>query len=215
MKRVFLALGALALGGIVAAGILIASEPAAPRDVPAGAAEGPVPPGVVGQALDDCTAGATDAGIASMDSVVARLPDASDALVARGLCHWTRWSETDDPADAERAHRDLSAAINAVEAGRDRAQATPLDRMYAHRAFVANAVDNAWTRTLTDLDRAVALAPRDPTHVLDRAVVRSTVGDTAAAVADLRRFLAVADSADTERRSVVEEMLADLGAGDV
>lgn len=161
-------------------------------------------------AFAECLAGEADAGIATLDTLLAQSSAFADALVARGLCHWARWDETADEADARQAYEDLSAAIEAVEGDRDGAQSTPLDQMYSHRAFIARALDDDWARTIEDLDEAVGLAPRNPTHVLDRGVVRSYAGDTTGARADLQRFLVIADSADVERQRVVESMLETL-----
>ncbi|MDT7857438.1 tetratricopeptide repeat protein [Rubrivirga sp. S365] len=181
------------------------AEPAAE-----GGSGGPVAAATVAAALDTCRAGAADAGIAALDTAIARVPGSVDALATRGLCYWTRSAEGTDPdADAERAYADLTAAIDAAEGGA--AHATPLDRLYGHRAFVAQARDGAgWAETLADLDAAVRLAPRDPRHTLDRGVVRLSAGDTAAARVDLARFLVLADSADAARREFVEAMLDDL-----
>ena len=197
------------VGGAVLA-LAACDEP--DRTTPGGAGRpgGAVAAETVAAALDSCRAGAADAGLAVLDTALARVPGAVDALTTRGLCYWTRSATGDDPdADAARAYDDLTAAIEAARAGA--AHATPLDRIYSHRAFAAQARDGAgWGGTLADLDEAVRLAPRDPTHTLDRGVARLAAGDTAAARLDLARFLVLADSADTARRGVVEDMLDDL-----
>ena len=164
----------------------------------------------VAAALDSCRAGAPDAGIAMLDTAIARVPRSVDGLTTRGLCYWTRSATGDAPdADAALAYDDLTAAIDAARAGAE--HATPLDRIYSHRAFVAQARGGAgWDATLADLDEAVRLAPRDPTHTLDRGVARLAAGDSAAARLDLRRFLVLADSADVARREFVGTMLDDL-----
>ncbi len=190
--------------GVVGIGVaLVGAGCATPPEPPA------VPVEVVGvrAALDECTRGDLGAGLASLDATLAQTPAAPDALVARGLCRWRRWGETDDPDDARGAHRDLSDAIGAVERGA--AAGTPLDRIYSHRAFVAQALDGAWDRAPADLDRAVEVAPGETGHVLDRGVARAYAGDTAAARRDLRRFLA-ADSADAGRQRVARALLEDL-----
>ena len=191
-------------GGVALAFALAACTSQAPAG---GGAGGPVAVQTVDAALDSCRAGAPDAGIAALDTAIARVPRSVDALTTRGLCYWTRSATADDPdADAALAYDDLSAAIDAAEAGAD--HATPLDRIYAHRAFVARATGGAgWDRTLGDLDAAVRLAPRDPMHTLDRGVARLAAGDTAAARLDLERFLVLADSSDTARRDLVEAMI--------
>ena len=191
-------------GGVALVLVVAACASEAPAG---GGAAGPVSVETVGAALDSCRAGAPDAGIAALDTAIARVPRSVDALTTRGLCYWTR-SATGDASDADAAlaYDDLSAAIDVAEAGAD--HATPLDRIYAHRAFVARAADGAgWDRTLGDLDEAVRLAPRDPTHTLDRGVARLAAGDTAAARLDLERFLVLADPDDTARRDLVEAMI--------
>lgn len=187
----------------------------APEAGPAAVASAPVDLAAVEAAFDRCLEGETEAGIARLDSVLARSPAAPDALVSRGLCRWAQWDETDDLDDARAAYADLSAAIEAVEGGA-RAH-TALDQIYSHRAFVAQALDEGWVRTLEDLGRAVELDPDEPRHVLDRGVVHAYAGDTTAARADLRQSLALADSAgddDPQRRRVVEALLDELGDDD-
>lgn len=194
---------ALALGAAVAWGAAGCTEPPEPPE--------PLPPAELASveaASDECLRGDLDAGLASLDAVVSDTPRAPDARVARGLCRWQRWSQTDDPDDAQGAYDDLSDAIDAVEDGA--AARTPLDQIYSHRAFVAQALDGGWTRTLEDLDRAARLAPGDPGHILDRGVAHAYAGDTAAARRDLRQFLAT-DSVDAGRQRVVEALLDDLG----
>ncbi len=195
-------LAALAAGGCGADTPAPATGPPSPLDVAA-----------VRDGLERCLDGDADTGVARLDSVLDRSPGAPDALVARGLCRWARWDDGGDGDDARLAYEDLSAAIEAVEAGTP-ARGTPLDEIYSRRAFVAQALDGAWVRTIEDLDRAVALAPDQPRHVLDRGVVRSYAGDSAAARRDLRQYLALADSAgtpDPSRQAVVERLLEDLG----
>ena len=200
------------LAGAVPGGLAVALGAAAVWAA-AGCAEPPepLPPAELASveaASDECLRGDLAAGLASLDAVVARTPRAPDALVARGLCRWQRWSETDDADDVEGAYGDLSDAIAAVEDGA--ASGTPLDRIYSHRAFVAQALDGDWARTIQDLDRAAQLAPGNPVHVLDRGVVHAYAGDTAAARRDLGRYLAT-DSVDADRQRVVEALLDDLG----
>ncbi|PAP77652.1 tetratricopeptide repeat protein [Rubrivirga marina] len=174
--------------------------------------------GAVQASFDQCLAGDVTDGVARLDSVLAASPGAPDALVARGLCRWAGWDDDGgDPEQVRAAYTDLTAAIEAVERGGE-ARGTPLADIYSHRAFVAQALDDGWVRTLEDLDRAVALAPEEPRHVLDRGVVHSYAGDSVAARRDLRQYLALADSAEARdreppssaQRSVVESLLADL-----
>ena len=204
---------AVALGAAVGACGDRQPETAEPAGGPATSSPsgGTVSAEVTGRALDACADGDADGGIAALDSALALAPGAADARVARGLCLWTRWGDSGDDADAQRAYDDLSAAIDAVEDDPSAERATPLDQMYAHRAFVANALDGDWRRTLEDLGRAVEIAPDDPTHVLDRGVVRSYAGAPDAARADWQRFLALADPEDS-RRAVVEELIDGLDA---
>ena len=172
-------------------------------DAPVVVPDGPVD---VGAAFRDCVQGDLDAGLAGLDAAVRAAPGDPDALVARGLCRWRRSAASGD-GDARGAYRDLSDAIDAVEAGA--ASRTPLDQVYSHRAYVAQTLDGGWTRTLEDLDHAVRLAPRRPGHVLDRGVAHAYAGDTLAARRDLERYLA-ADSLDDSRRRVAQAMLDDL-----
>ncbi len=195
-------LAALAAGGCGPDTPAPEAGPASPLDLAA-----------VESAFDRCLADDTEAGVARLDSVLDRSPGAPDALAARGLCRWARWGDRGDLDDVRRAHADLTAAIEAVEAGTP-ARGTSLGALYSHRAFVAQALDDGWVRTLEDLDRAVALDPAEPRHVLDRGVVRSYAGDSAAARRDLRQYLVLADSAgslDPPREAVVERLLNDLG----
>ncbi|WP_420457321.1 hypothetical protein [Rubrivirga sp.] len=194
-------LAALAAGGC---------GPDAPAPPPDGA---PLDVAAVRDGLDRCLDGDADAGVARLDSVLDRSPGAPDALVARGLCRWARWDDAGDVDDVRLAYADLSAAIEAVEGGTP-ARGTPLDEIYSRRAFVAQALDGGWVRTIEDLDRAAALAPGEPRHVLDRGVVRSYAGDSVGARRDLRQYLALVDSfgtPDPSRQVVVERLLEDLG----
>lgn len=190
------------------------SEPAAGVASGASAVSGPIELAAVEAAFSTCLDGDPAAGLTRLDSLMARAPSDPDGRVARGLCRWALWDETADEEDARGAYADLSAAIEAVEGGAA-ARGTPLDQIYAHRAFVARAVgDGGWVRTVEDLGRAVELAPGTPQHRLDRGVVHVYAGDTLAARRDLRQYLALTDStapADPERRSVVEALLIDLG----
>ena len=184
--------------------------PDAPQAPPRPA--GPVDFAAVEAAFGRCLEADVEAGVAGLDSVLAASPGAPDALVARGLCRWALWDETGAEADARAAYQDLSAAIEAVEGGAP-ARGTPLDQIYSHRAFVAQALDGGWARTLEDLDAAVRLDPDEPRHVLDRGVVRSYAGDTLEAHRDLERYLALSDSGaaeDPQRRRVVEALLEEL-----
>ena len=195
------------LTALVAAAVTALAACAEPPGQPGGAgAGGAVSLETVAAALDTCRAGDPDAGIAALDEALARSPGSVDALATRGLCYWTRSATTGGDPDAEAAHADLTAAIDAARDGAE--HATPLDRLYAHRAFAARARDGAgWDETLADLDEAVRLAPRDPAHTLDRGVARLAAGDTAAGRRDLARFLVLADSAEVAKRELVEAMM--------
>ncbi len=182
------------------------------RDEPPTPAGGPISPETVHAALQTCIGGDPGAGIAVLDSALARAPGSVDALVTRGLCYWTRADALGGEADARRAYDDLSAAIDGYDDGPGGPPTTPLDQIYSHRAFAARLVHpDDWRPTLRDLNRAADLAPRNPLHVLDRGVVHRALDDTTAARADFRRFLALADSSDAVRRRMVEQMLAELG----
>lgn len=163
----------------------------------------------VSDAFDECVRGDIEVGLAGLDAVIDQSPRDPDALVARGLCRWARWSTSGQESDARDAYRDLSDAIDAVDDG---AQAgTPLDQIYSHRAFVAQSLDQAWVRAIEDLDRAVEIAPREPSHVLDRGVARAYAGDTTAARADLDRFLTlVGDTLLPNQKRVARALLDDL-----
>ena len=198
------ALARLAAALVGGTGVCLAGAGCAPPEPPAAPAEVMS----VRAAYDECARGDLEAGLASLDATLAQTAGDPDALVARGLCRWRRWSETDDRGDAQGAYGDLSDAIDAVEGGAR--SGTPLDQIYSHRAFVAQALDGAWDRALADLGHAVELAPGEPGHVLDRGVAHAYAGDTAAARLDLRRVLAT-DSVDADRQRVVEALLEDLG----
>ena len=161
------------------------------------------------EAFAACQEGDLEDGIGVLDAHVRQDEGAADPLVLRGLCHWTRWDQTGDESDAERAYRDLSDAIAILEDGGE--ADAPLDRVYSYRAFVANALDGEWERTVEDLGRAVELAPDNATHVMDYGVARSYAGDTVGARRELERFLALtSDSADAQRRDLAESLLVDL-----
>lgn len=207
-----LLLAAVALGGC---GDTPDAPPPETAPVPA---VWPVDLRAVEVAFEQCLAGDVASGVARLDSVLAASPGDPDALASRGLCRWTGWGDDGDIEDVRAAYTDLSAAIDAVEGGAS-SRGLSLDALYSHRAFVARALDDGWVRALEDLDRAVALSPEDPQHVLDRGVALSYTGDSVAARRDLRQYLALADSAearddfdaDPARRSVVESLLDDLG----
>ena len=152
-----------------------------------------------------CLDGDPEAGLASLDVAVDAAPGDPDALVARGLCRWRLSAASGDGAGG--AYDDLTDAAEAVQAGAP--SQTPLDEIYGHRAYVAQAVDGDWTRALADLDRAVRAAPGRTVHVLDRGVAHALAGDTLAARRDLRRFVAI-DTLDESRRRAAEAMLEDL-----
>ena len=162
----------------------------------------------VAEAFERCVAGEHDAALATLDALLTEDPDDPDARVARGLCRWAVWGDSEETDDARAAYQDLTEAVEAVEGGRP--SGTALDQILSHRAFVARALDGGWVRTLEDLDRAVALDPDDPTHVIDRAVVRTRTDDAPGARADLRRFLALTDTVDDERRAVARALLDGL-----
>ncbi len=162
----------------------------------------------VADAFDECRVGDLQQGLRQLDAIVDQSPDDPDALVARGLCRWSWSSTTEDDGDLRGAYQDLSDAIRAVDGGAE--SATSLDQIYSRRAYVAQALDGAWVRALEDLDHAVALAPDDAGLFLDRAVARASAGQTAAARADLRRFVALPDTVLPDRQRVAEAMLDDL-----
>ena len=179
--------------------------PEAPPEAEA-APDGPL--AEVADAFDECRAGDLQRGLRQLDAVVRQSPRDPDALVARGLCRWSWSSTTGDDDDLRGAYQDLSDAIEAVDGGAE--SATPLDQIYSRRAYVAQALDGAWVRALEDLDHAVALAPGDAGLFLDRAVARRSAGRTAAARADLRRFVALPDTVLPDRQRVAEALLDDL-----
>ena len=176
---------------------------------PAPAASVPsVPLAEVSGAFDECVIGNLDAGLEQLDGILDRSPEDSDALVARGLCRWSLWSTSGDDDDVRGAYADLSDALRAAGDGAQPDAA--LAQIYVHRAYVAQSLDGAWVRALEDLDRAVALAPGHPGHVLDRAVARVSAGRVDAARADLRRIVALPDTVLPDRQRVAEAMLDDL-----
>lgn len=190
--------------------LLGAAGCAPPEGGRAGSADGgPVSAEALDDALETCLDGDPEVALARLDSAVARAPASVDALTTRGLCRWTRFAADSAAADAEAAYADFTAALDAADHDGD--AVTPVDRVYSHRAFVARALGDGWDATIADLTAAIEAAPDRPLHLLDRAVAYRAAGDTAAARADLRRFLALADSADEVRRDMVAEMLADLG----
>jgi tetratricopeptide (TPR) repeat protein len=167
-------------------------------------------PEAVQLALNDCTSGDPTRGIAALDSLLAGDPDAADALASRGICYWTRFSADSARADIRAAHADLSKAIDLAESSGGTAGTMSLDRLYSHRAFVAVARDpDSWSETIADLDKAAALNPAFPTHVLDRGMARLMSGDTTAARVDFEAFLTVA-ATDTARADRVRAMLGQL-----
>lgn len=178
---------------------------------PAGGAAA-VEAGSMDEAFARCTGGDLEDGIAALDATVRETDGAPDPLVLRGLCYWTRWDQSGDASDAEQAYSDLSSAITAIEDGASAAM--PLDRVYSHRAFVAQALDGGWERTVEDLGRATELAPDNATHAIDYGVARALVQDTAGARREFRRFLSLTDdSTDAERRDLAESLLDDLEDG--
>lgn len=198
--------------GAALALVLLGAAGCAPEAGGAGAGgpSGPVSAEALDAALQACVDGDPEAGIARLDSVLGRAPASVDALTVRGLCRWTRYAADPAGADAEAAYDDLTSAIEAAEDRRDTAFATPLDRIYSHRAFVARARGDGWDATVADLSAALRVSPGNPTHLLDRGVAHRFAGDTAAARADLRQFLVVADSADEVHRDMVAEMLDEM-----
>lgn len=195
----------LLLGVLTAAAGCRAGGPGAPPDPGDAAAIA-----VVEQALNGCLGGDAPASIARLDTLLAARPGDVDALATRGMCHRVRFAADSSRADAEQAMDDLTAAIERLAGGGASAGYT-LDRLYAHRAYVHEALDRGvWTEVVADLERAVAAAPDEPTHRLDLGVAKSLAGDTTAAIADLRRFLAMAPT-DSARGPVVRRHLAALG----
>ena len=181
-----------------------------------GAADAPPDPGdraalaIVQETLMGCLGGDASAAIARLDTLLSARPDDIDALATRGMCHRVRFAADSSRGDAEQARDDLSAAIERL-AGGGTSGLYSLDRLYSHRAYVHEALDRgAWAGVVDDLERAAAAAPDEPTHRLDLGIARSLAGDTAAAVADLRRFLEMAPT-DSARGPVVRRHLAALG----
>lgn len=163
----------------------------------------------VSDAFDECVHGDIETGLADLSAVLDQSPRDPDALVARGLCRWARWGDSGDESDARDAYRDLSDAIEAVDSGAR--PGTPLGQIYSHRAFVAHSLDQAWVRAIEDLDRAVEIAPGQPTHVLDRGVAHLYAGNTTAARADLGRFLVLTeDTTLVQEKRVVQALLDGL-----
>lgn len=164
------------------------------------------------EAMAACSGGRPDAGLAVLDRALADAAPSPDAYAVRGLCRWTRFAADSARADIEGAYADLTASIEAERDPRGD-DAIPLDRAYSHRAFVTLARDPAaYGAALADLEAASRAAPQAPDHVLDRGVIQTMRGDTAAAVAAFRDALALADSADTRRQALARRMLADLDA---
>lgn len=180
-----------------------------------GGASGGVPGATIAMedvdaALQECVRGDPAVGVATLDSLLGRVPTSVDALTTRGLCRWTLYAADSAEADAEGAYDDFTSALDAANEGRDDAYITPLDRIYSHRAFVARARGDGWDATIADLSLAIEAAPDNPMHRLDRGVAYRFAGDTTAARADLQRYLVLADSTDTARLDMVEEMLTEL-----
>ncbi|MEM1117597.1 MAG: tetratricopeptide repeat protein [Bacteroidota bacterium] len=175
-------------------------------------AGGTVSVAAIEAALQACMGGDTEAGIATLDSMLARVPASVDALTTRGLCHWTLYAADSAGADAEAAHADFTAALDAAAEADDGAFATPLDRIYSHRAFVSRARGDDWSATIADLTAAIEAAPDNPVHRLDRGVAHRYAGAPEAARTDLETYLSMVDSADTARRDMVVEMLGELDA---
>ena len=85
---------------------------------------------------------------------------------------------------------------------------TGLGQIYNRRAFVVQSLrPDDWPGALADFDRAVAAAARNSAYVLDRGVARALSGDTSAARADLRKFVAMVP-ADSGRADDLRALLA-------
>ncbi|MEM0964401.1 MAG: tetratricopeptide repeat protein [Bacteroidota bacterium] len=162
-------------------------------------------------AFSQCRAGDTFEGLAALDEIVDAAPESADARALRGLCAWTRWDQTQDDTDIERAYDDMTEAIRLLEESVDGAGSVALDRIYNHRAFIVHALDDSWERSVEDLTRAKELAPAVPMHVIDRGVARVQLGDSTGAREDLRAYLSMTDSSASRRREVAESLLAELG----
>ena len=190
---------ALCLAAAVCTALLAAGcgpEAPSPLDGPDGTAQ---------QALDACFLGDVPGGLALVARRAAR--DDVDALTARALCRWMAFAADSSRADAEGALGDLDLAIRLAA---EQPHETPLDHLYAHRAFARQAVaPGDWAATLDDLDAAIRLAPGSARHLLDRAFVRLAQADTAGAVADLERVLLV-DAKDTARLALATRTLDEL-----
>ena len=175
---------------LAVAGVLAGCGPGAGPDAEA---TGPGRSPTVAAARDTCVAGDVEAGLAGIEAAGAR---GADAHVAQAFCHWIRFDETGDDADGEAAQAALTKAL--AEARADGAGPAALARIYSHRAALRRARGGPWPVTLADLDAAVEGDTLQPLYVLDRAVARARQGDSAAAVRDFDRYLAL-DTLDAAR----------------
>ncbi len=150
-------------------------------------------------------------GLTRLDSLDDAHPGNADVLAMRGTCRSVRFAADSVQADARAAFDDLSAALALIEAAPGAFQTAPAG-LYNQRAFVVQSMrpDDA-AAMIADLDRAVQLAPSNPVYVLDRGVARAMAGDTAAARADLRQFIALAP-ADSARAGALRGLLGDRPA---
>ena len=173
------------------------------QDAPAS----PIRPADIQTALSACMTGGVTEGLVRLDSLHRLDAADADVLATRGLCRAVRFSADSVQADARAAFADLSAAITAVEARPDAYQ-TPLGQLYNQRGFVVQATrPGDWAAVLADFDRAVAADARNSAYLLDRGVARALSGDTAAARADLRRFVALVPD-DAARADALRSLLA-------
>ncbi len=167
-----------------------------------------VAPADIQSAQTACMQERVSAGLARLDSLDRAHPGNADVLAMRGMCRAVRFAADSVQADARAAYDDLSAALAAVEAAPDAFQARPA-QLYNQRAFVVQGLrpdDDA--AMIADLSRAVQLAPSNPAFVRDRGVARAIAGDTAAARADLRQFVALAP-ADSASADALRGLLGD------
>ncbi|HEX8298326.1 MAG TPA: tetratricopeptide repeat protein [Rubricoccaceae bacterium] len=167
-----------------------------------------VEPSDIQSALTACSSDRVSVGLARLDSLDAAHPANADVLAIRGLCRSVRFAADSVQADARAALADLSVAAELLEATPDAYQ-TPVDQVYSQRAFVVQALrPGDWAASLADFDRAVAAAPRNPIHVLDRGVARAMARDTAGARADLRQFIALAPT-ESARAAELRRLLGE------
>ena len=166
-----------------------------------------VEPAAIQSALTACSTDRVTEGLARLDSLDSLTPGHADVLATRGLCRAVRFAADSVQADARAAFADLSAAADAIQAAPGTFQ-TGLGQIYNRRAFVVQSLrPDDWPGALADFDRAVAADARNSAYVLDRGVARALSGDTSAARADLRKFVAMVP-ADSGRADDLRALLS-------